>query len=134
MRPSFKVMSILANSDQSLFEHLMAREGLDIVGVQGSDPLEMSIQEEAVSAIASTLTESIYDPLELTQRQQNLKRLAESVGYIVALGEGLDQMSGTDYNPIKGKLRHPDKPSVTPAGEEEAAPGAEGEAAPAAPG
>lgn len=114
MAPSLNVMGIVAISDPPLFEHMMAQEGLRIVGVQSDDPLEMSVQEEAVTAIASTLTEDIHEPIELTRRQHSLKRLAENVGYVVALEEGLDQMPGSDCNPVKAKLRHPEEPT-TPA-------------------
>jgi hypothetical protein len=106
-RPSLAIFKLLITSDRGLFEHLINREGLQLVGLKNRDPLDTAVKSEAILAIASALTESVNDFTELTQRQSYLKHLAEQYGYIVALQEGLDQMPGTEPGPIKGQLRHP---------------------------
>ncbi len=123
MVPSLKTMAVIANGDPYLFEHMMEREGLVIVGRQSENPLDTLTQNESVISIASMLTEwGAHEHTEVTRRQQNLKELAESIGYIVAIEEGMDQQPGTDCDPIKSELRHP-KPATPPA----PAPPAEGE-------
>ena len=128
MKTSLRTMQAILNGDQRLFNSLLVHDGLKIVGVQNSNQLGNTIQNEAVVAIASMLTESIYDPHEMTSRQRSLQHMAESRGYMVALIEGMDQCPGTEINPIKGMLNHPDD-------EEEQAPaeGEEGEDGPPMP-
>ncbi len=113
---SLKVMKIIANSDPTLFEHLLKDEGLRIVGLHANDPLEHSVQSESVEAIASVINDDeICHPNQFTQRQQSFKRLAEDLGYIIAL-EDFHQ-AGADFDPDHMTLRHPHTDTET---EEEA--------------
>lgn len=116
--PSLKVFSMLAKSDPALFKHLLRNEGLQIIGKRDTDPLNKDVQVESVLAIASTLTEDVYDQLELNPHQASLQRIAEDHGYMVAIEEGLDQHPGTEIDPIKGQLNHPEKPTPPPQPEE----------------
>ncbi len=109
----------IAAADSTLFEHLVNQTGLQIVGARNDDPLESTVQSEAIEAMASTITESIYDRVQLSPQHKAVKQLAESLGYIVAVSEGLDQQPGTDYNPIKGQLRHPEEKEEEPTAPEE---------------
>ena len=122
-QPNMRVLKIIANSDPYLFEHLVHAEGLRIVGIINNNPLDTEVQTESVLAIASTLTEDAHDQIEMTRRQYDLKRIAENLGYVIALEEGLDQHPGTEYDPMKGKLRHPpeENPQQPPAEGEEGA-------------
>lgn len=105
---SLAAITIIAKSDQRLFNQILLDEGLTIIGTVNDQPLDKTIMAEEISSIASTITNDIDDQVEMTKRQAKLKDLAENFGYIVAVQEGLDQHSGTDYNPIKGQLHHPD--------------------------
>lgn len=124
MAPSLKVMEVVANGDPYLFEHMIQADGLEIVGVVNDDPLETRVQSESIDAIASMLTEDVYNPHELTPRQRALKNMAEARGYVVALQEGMDQQPGTEYDPIKGQLQHPEKKQAPPPTQEGAEEGA----------
>jgi len=113
------VISIIAVSDRPLFEHILKQNGLYIAGLQNIDPLESHIQPSLITSIASALVENINDHVELTPYQNNLKNIAEKAGYVVAIDEGLDQLPGTDCNPIATELRHPKEDEEEPPPEEE---------------
>lgn len=82
-KPSINVMHIAA-ADPALFEHLMASVGLRIVP-RDSDPLQTNVQEEAVMAVASAITEDAYQPIRLSPYRKQLKEMAEKLGYVVML-------------------------------------------------
>ncbi len=123
--PPLRILRLFAAGDPLLFEYYLTQAGLSIVGHRHSNPLEYSIQTEAVLGIAASLNYDIHDYTALTPTQQTLQNLAEEFGYLVALTEGLDQQPGTLPNPIK-RMLHGDKEDDE--GEEEEAPeeGADG--------
>lgn len=83
MRPSLRAMKV-ASADPKLFESLMARTGLKIVA-RTNDPLSTQVQEEAVDAIASMITEDTFYGTKLSPYHKQLKILAERAGYVVAV-------------------------------------------------
>ena len=122
-KPSLGVMEIVAVADRSLFEHLMQGVGLQVVGFNDGDPLRSSIQSESVTAIASIITEDIHETNIIDPYRRQVKTMAEELGYIVAIDEGLDQFPGSDPNPIKIQMRHPpEKQPQPPQDDEEGGP------------
>lgn len=81
--PSLRVMGI-AKSDPSLFESLMAQAGFRIVR-RDNDPLNTNVQEEAVMAVASAITEDTQYGVRLSPYHRQLKTLAEQAGYVVMI-------------------------------------------------
>jgi hypothetical protein len=126
-KPSLSVLRIIGAADPSLFDRFLQVEHLHIIGCTDPSLLHKAVQEEIVTAIASTLTEDAYTHVELNPRQQRLKALAEDLGYIVTVVEGLEQHPGTEYDPIAIPLRHPHKDDeeqedAQPEDQEQAAP------------
>lgn len=107
--------SIIAKSDPTLFRQLLEERGLSIVGRQDRNPLHKTVQPETITALASTLDEDVDCDRELLK----LAELAHRHGYIVAFSEGLNQMPGTEVDPIISQLRHPTAEEPEPAPEEE---------------
>jgi hypothetical protein len=99
MKPSLSVMNIAASGDPALFEHLMGRLGLRLVR-RNDDPLQTQVQEEAVQAIASVISEGIHERVKLDRYRRHLKEIAEKTGYIVVIENFGDEMGGdeVDYN------------------------------------
>jgi hypothetical protein len=82
-----------------------------------------------VLAIASTLSDEIHHQPNFNRRQAKLWEMAERLGYVVALAEGLDQMSGTDVDPLRMQLRHPQEEKPEPPADPNADPNADPAAA-----
>lgn len=81
--PTLRVMGI-ATADPSLFAQLMAEAGFRITP-RNNDPLSTSVQEEAVAAVASAITESTSHGIRLSTYHRKLKTLAEQAGYVVMI-------------------------------------------------
>lgn len=82
--PSLQVLGIAANGDPSLFESLMAQAGFRVVP-RDDDPMNTNVQEEAVAAVASAITEDAYHGVRLTAYHKQAKLLAERAGYVVMI-------------------------------------------------
>jgi hypothetical protein len=87
---SLSTLRVLANSDPYVFAEAIKKYGLRVVGLQNRNPLETRVQSESVSAIASTLTEDIDDPVDLPRQSVDAMRIAEEYGYIVKVLEEMD--------------------------------------------
>jgi hypothetical protein len=100
--PSLQVMGIAANSDPALFENLMSNMGMRVVRRRVNDPLNTSVQEEAVMAVASAICEDTNSRMRLTKYQRALKEMAERAGYIVMLEFAPDEFEehGTGDDPM----------------------------------
>lgn len=100
--PSIQVMGIAAKGDPSLFETLMAQAGFRVTP-RDNNPLNDYVQEEAVAAVASAITEDAYHGVRLSPYHRKLKTLAEQAGYIVMVENcgppGADPCAG-DEMPI----------------------------------
>lgn len=118
-RPAFGegVLRILARSDTAVFNEALRSFGLKIVGRINTDPLRTQVRNEDVAALASTITEDAYTPVELSTPAKIAKKIAEEAGYVVAVIESLSdrdveremqarsrQVKGPQY----GKDAHPD--------------------------
>lgn len=99
--PSIQVMSIAAKGDQSLFESLMARAGFRIVQ-KDNDPLNTNVQEEAVAAVASAITEDVHRSVRMSPYHKQIKTLAEQAGYVVMIENcgppGADPCAGDEVD------------------------------------
>lgn len=89
--PSVQVMKIMAVADKPLFEEVMNSIGLPVLGHVNPDPLEKSAQPETVNSIAAGITEGIHDPVELPPELEAIKNMAEALGFIIGLDDGLQQ-------------------------------------------
>lgn len=81
--PTLQVMGI-ATADPSLFAQLMAEAGFRITP-RTNDPHNNSVQEEAVAAVASAITENTQYGVRLSTYHRKLKTLAEQAGYVVMI-------------------------------------------------
>lgn len=97
--PSLQVMGIAANGDPYLFRELMAKAGFSIVP-QDNDPLNNQVQAEAVSAVASAITEDTYQGVRLSPYHKQLKTLAERAGYVVMI----ENCGPPGEDPCEGEL------------------------------
>ncbi len=136
--PSLQVLGITAQGDPSLFESLMAKAGFRVVPRE-DDPLSTSVQEEAVSAIASAITEDAYHGVRLSPYHKQAKRIAESAGYVVMIencgplgsdpcagdfDDGIDEIGddmGMDVPQIEPENREIEQIAALPLGTELAA-------------
>ncbi len=87
MRPTISTLELMIRSDISLFEHYIRQIGLKIVGLRSTDPIDITVQSESVTSIASVITDDINNNVDLSPYQTQIKRLAEDYGYIVAINE-----------------------------------------------
>ncbi len=81
--PSLQVLTI-ATADPTLFESLMARVGFRIVQ-RDRDPLNLSVQEDVINAVASVITENTTHGVRLSAYRHKVKTLAERAGYVVEI-------------------------------------------------
>lgn len=92
-------------SDYGLFKHLLKKEGISVLSRHKYDDLDRNVKLESILSISSIITEDVNTRIDITNRQKSIMKLARNLGYIVAIEEGLDQMPGTDIDPIKSILR-----------------------------
>ena len=85
--PSVESMEILAVSDQPVFESLMSYIGLRVEGKVSGDPLEKQVQTESIFAVATEITEDVFDYVECDPRLHGYKQMAEDYGYVVGFAE-----------------------------------------------
>lgn len=97
--PSLQVLGIAANGDPSLFESLMAQAGFRVVP-RDDDPMNTSVQEEAVAAVASAITEDTYTGVRLSPYHKQAKFLAERAGYVVMI----ENCGPPGADPCEGEL------------------------------
>ncbi len=97
--PSLQVLGIAANGDPSLFENLMAQAGLRVVP-RNDDPLSTNVQEEAVAAVASIITEDAYHGVRMSPYHKQAKLLAERAGYVVMI----ENCGPPGTDPCEGEL------------------------------
>ncbi len=92
-------------SDYGLFKHLLKKEGISVLSRHKYDDLDRNVKLESILSISSIITEDVNTRIDITNRQKSIMKLARNLGYIVAIEEGLDQMPGTDIDPIRSILR-----------------------------
>lgn len=80
------VLEILAVSDPAVFEAELSKIGLVVTGMVDEDPLNKRVQEERITAMATTLTDDIHEYLDDKQLKAYIQ-LAEDYGYYVGLSE-----------------------------------------------
>ncbi len=78
-------LSILADSDARLFAETIKQYGFEVIGMKRTDPLEKDVQLESIASMASLITESIDEDMELNEIMGDIKKIAESRGYIIRL-------------------------------------------------
>lgn len=83
--PSINVFKIAASADPELFESMMSRIGLPIIGIANQDPLRKDVQVESIKAMADVITEDVDDNVDMHPALRQIKTLAESMGYIVSV-------------------------------------------------
>jgi len=111
---NLSTLRILANSDPYVFAEEIKKYGLQVVGLRNRDPLETRVQAESVSAIASTLTEDIDDPVGLHPATVQAMRIAEEFGYIVKVLEEMG-LPGEEMGGGAPPMAPP-KPGIKPGG------------------
>lgn len=80
---NIKTLETLARSDGGLFCEAVRDYGLEILGRRERDPIQPTVQESLIHAVASTVTEDAYNDVELNEEQEAVYQLAEKYGYIV---------------------------------------------------
>ena len=94
---TLSALRVLANSDRRVFAEAIKSYGLKVIGLRNNDPLATKIQVESVSAIASTLSEDIDDPVGLSKKAEKAMQIAEEYGYIVKILEGTGLPEEEDF-------------------------------------
>lgn len=121
--PSIQVMGIAAKGDPSLFETMMAQAGFRVTP-RNNDPLADYVQEEAVAAVASAITEDAYHGVRLSPYHRKLKTLAEQAGYIVMVENcgppGADPCAGDEEGGFANGMEGDDMVPLGEVGEGEA--------------
>ena len=72
-------LELIADSDFELFESVLSKSGLKVIGKRDRDPLRTSVQSESVQSIASLISES----KDHSPKVSSMAKLADSLGYIV---------------------------------------------------
>lgn len=103
-----RIIQVAANGDRTLFEHLVQQIGF------------RAVKGKSIEGIAAIMedTSPPDTSVEYNHYLTNLKKIAANFGYVIT-AEGLDQHPGTDYNPIKGQLNHPENEQQTQQPEED---------------
>lgn len=103
MHISPSVFRLVANSDPKLFIEMMNIIGLPILGIVDKDPLNNTTQPEAIKSLASTMTEDYFDVQDLPPELDDIKRMAEALGYIVGISEDVKPGTQSTIEAIQNK-------------------------------
>ncbi|MDB4489922.1 hypothetical protein N9045_00250 [bacterium] len=93
-------LGLIADSDSELFESVLSKSGLKVIGKRDCDPLRKSVQSESVQSIASLISES----KDVNPKVSDIAKLADSLGYIV---ESSEKVNYRGFNIQHNNYGHP---------------------------
>jgi len=83
--PSLAALEVLAKCDTSTFCSILESIGLRVLGTHKFDPLNIRVEEQTITSLASNMAEAIDDDIDLNSELAAIKNLAESFGYVVEI-------------------------------------------------